>query len=247
MIREDRVQLNDRFVKVFKMLEDRGTIVKNDRNGRGVGDVAEKVLGNKSYGHIIRAYLDGGSKRVVDYGQARSFCRAYGVNEEYMIDGVGSPFDSDSPESKLYNMFMTGETRGGNIIFTSVEAFAGTAVDNSSFAKESNSSFAIPGISGGNLVAFPISGNSMDPVISNGDIVICREISGLHDIKDNEIYAVRTSGNVWIKYVQVIKNRAGRIIQLKLISANYLEYDPFIEEVNEYTKLYKVIRRISQF
>lgn len=249
MIREDRVQLNDRFVKVFKMLEDRGTIVKNDRNGRGVGDVAEKVLGNKSYGHIIRAYLDRVSKRVIDYGQARAFCRAYGVSEEYLIEGIGSPFDNDSPEAKLYNMFMTGESRGGNIIFTSVEAFAGagSVAGADSFTKESNSFFAIPGITGGNLVAFPISGNSMDPVISNGDIVICREISSLMEIRDNEIYAVRTNGNVWIKYVQVIKNKSGRVTQLKMISANYLEHDPFIEEVNEFTKLYKVIRRISQF
>jgi hypothetical protein len=247
MIREDRVVLNERFVKVFKMLEDRGTIIKNDRNGKGVGDVAEKILGNKSYGHIIRAYLDDGNKRVIDYGQARAFCRAYSVNEDYLIEGMGTPFDNDMPESKLYNMFMTGETKGGNILFTSVEAFAGTAVDTSSFTRENNSFFAIPGISGGNLVAFPISGNSMEPIISNGDIVICREVGSLQDIKDNEIYAIRTNGNVWIKYAQVIKNRAGRVIQIKLISANYLEFDPFIEDVNEYTKLYKVIRRISQF
>ena len=113
--------------------------------------------------------------------------------------------------------------------------------------KENNSFFAIPGISGGNLVAFPISGNSMEPIISNGDIVICRELGGLQDIKENEIYAIRSNGNVWIKYVQCIRNRAGRVIQLKLVSANYLEYDPFIEEASEYTRLYKVIRRISQF
>ena len=58
MIREDRIELNKRFVKVFKMLQDKSTIIKNDRNGRGIGDVAEKILGNGSYGHIIRAYLD---------------------------------------------------------------------------------------------------------------------------------------------------------------------------------------------
>jgi hypothetical protein len=247
MIREDRVTLNERFVRVFKMLEDKGTIIKNDRNGKGVGDVAEKILGNKSYGHIIRAYLDEDSKRCIDYGQARSFCKSYNINEEYLIDGIGTPFDDDAPENKLYNKFMTGESKPGNILFTSVEAFAGTAVDVGSFAKESNSFFSIPGIAGGNLVAFPISGNSMDPVINNGDIVICREAGSLQDIKENDIYAVRTNGNVWIKYVQCIKNRAGRVVQLKLISANYLEYDPFIEEVNEYTRLYKVLRRISQF
>ena len=38
MIRNDRIQLNERFIKVFKLLEERGDIVKNDRGGRGMGD-----------------------------------------------------------------------------------------------------------------------------------------------------------------------------------------------------------------
>jgi hypothetical protein len=250
MIRDDRVQLNERFVRVFKMLEDKGTIVKNDRNGRGVGDVAEKVLGNKSYGHIIRAYLDGKSKRVIDYGQARAFCRAYTINESYMIDGIGAPFDDDAATlgSKMYDLYnFPTEGLKGNIIFTSHEAFAGTAVDISSFAREVTNTFSIPGITGGNLVAFPINGNSMEPVINNGDIVVCREIHSAQEVRENDIYAVKSNGSVWVKYVQCIRNRAGRVTSLKLISANYLEHDPFFEEVSEHTKLYKVIRRISQF
>jgi hypothetical protein len=247
MIREDRVSLNERFVKVFKLLEDKGTIVKNDRNGRGVGDVAEKVLGNKSYGHIIRAYLDPNSKRVIDYGQARQFCRAYTINETYMIDGLGQPFDDEAPHAKSFEMFHIADGPKGNILFASQEAFAGTAVDISSFARENNSYFSLPGIAGGNLVAFPINGNSMEPVINNGDIVVCREINSPQEVRENEIYAVRSNGSVWVKYLQTIKNRAGRVISLKLISANYLEHDPFVEEVNEFTRLYRVIRRISQF
>jgi hypothetical protein len=250
MIREDRVTLNKRFVAIFKQLEDKGTIVKNDRNGRGVGDVAEKVLGNKSYGHIIRAYLDPMSKRVIDYGQARAFCRAYDINETYMIDGVGQPFDGEATPAakKAYEMYtFTENSPKGNILFTTVEAFAGTAVDVGSFSRETNSFFSLPGIGGGTLVAFPINGNSMEPVINNGDVVVCREISSAQEVKDNDIYAVRSNGTVWTKYVQCIKNRAGRVTHLKLISANYLEHDPFVEEVNESTKLFKVIRRISTF
>jgi hypothetical protein len=58
MIKEDRIDLNKRFIQAFKLLEDRGAIVKNDRGGKGVGDVADRVLGNKAYGHIIRAFLN---------------------------------------------------------------------------------------------------------------------------------------------------------------------------------------------
>lgn len=241
MIGEDRVQLNERFCVAFKMLEDKGIIIKNDRNGKGIGDVAERIMGKRGYGHIVRAFLNGDNERVISYTQARVFCREFGINEDWMLDGSGSPFGLDLKKS----FHLEPVERKGNILFTTIEAFAGTAVDASSFTKESAELFSLPGLSGNGLVAFPVNGNSMDPVIHDGDVVVCREIENMTNIRDNEIYAVKSNGSVWIKYVQKILNRAGRVGQLKLISANHLEYDPFTEDVNEYTRLYKVVRKIS--
>ncbi len=218
MIREDRLQLNERFIKSFKQLEERGIIVKNDRNGKGIGDLAEKILGNRGYGHIIRAYLNPDDKRCIDYRQARIFCREFGVNESYLIDGIGSPFGLDLPE--IPHDMPKGIT--GNILFTTVEAFAGAAVDAGSFKAEDTEYFMLPGLAGNGLVAFPISGNSMEPVIQDGDIVICREIAGVHEIRENKIYAVKHNGSVWVKYVQRIANNRGMSTHLKLISATPL-------------------------
>ncbi|MCB0611282.1 MAG: helix-turn-helix transcriptional regulator [Lewinellaceae bacterium] len=242
MIREDRMELNERFIKVFKLLEERGDIILNDRGGKGLGDFAQKVLGNRAYGHIVRAYLNPEDKRCIDYRQARILCREYGVNEAFLIDGIGTPFGMDLPQQIQP---VQVDPKVGNILFTSVEAFAGTAVDANSFAQEDLEFFTIPGLSGAGLVAFPINGNSMEPVIMDGDVVVCREISGINEIRDNKIYAIRNNGSLWVKYVQRIQNNKGRTSHLKLISANHLEHDPFIEEVNEYTRLYQVIRRIS--
>jgi hypothetical protein len=242
MIKGDRIQLNERFMHAFKLLEDRGSIVKNDRSGKGVGDVAEKVLGNKSYGHIIRAFLNPGSKRVIDYGQAQAFCRAYNINEAWLLYGIGNPFGFDGP----LEIFGGDKTYGGgdgNILFTTIRAFAGSTLGAES--SEDNTYFSIPGVSGNGLVAFQIEGNSMEPVIKNGDIVVCRSVEELNDIRDNEIYAVRSNGNVWVKYVQKNYNARGKVNRLKLISANYFDHDPFEEDVNETTRLYKVIRKIS--
>lgn len=242
MIKEDRISLNKRFIHAFKLLEDRGAIVKNDRGGKGVGDVAEKVLGNKAYGHIIRAFLNPDSKRVIDYGQAQSFCRAYQINEAWLLHGIGNPFGFEAPADafKADNIASGGV---GNILFTTIRAFAGATLGAES--SEDNTYFSIPGVSGTGLVAFQIEGASMEPVIRHGDIVICKSIENLNDIRDNEIYAVRSNGNVWVKYVQKIHNNRGRIAKLKMISANYFDHDPFEEDVNESTRLYKVIRKIS--
>ncbi len=242
MISEDRRKLNERFQKVFKILEERGDVIKNDRNGKGLGDFAEKIVGNRAYGHIIRAFLNEDDKRCISYEQARKVCNEYGVNYAYLLEGSGTPFGLDLPNTDPEDADVVYT---GNILYTTTEAFAGVALDATSFKTEDHEFFAIPGLSGGGLVAFPISGNSMEPVINDDDIVVSREIAGVHEIRDNRIYAVKNNGSVWVKYVQRIQNEKGRVTHLKLISANHLEYDPFVEEVNEYTRLYEVIRRVS--
>ncbi|MEY3053182.1 MAG: hypothetical protein RLY31_2967 [Bacteroidota bacterium] len=247
MIGEDRLELNDRFMKVFQLLEEKGVIVKNDRNGRGIGDVAEKVLGNRGYGHIIRAFLNPEDKRVISYSQARKFCREFEVNEDFLLDGSGVPFGLVLPKGRPTEKGQEdGMYARGNILFTTVEAFAGSAVDTRSFASEDSYWFSLPGLPGGGLVAFQISGNSMEPVIQDGDIVVCREVERLEDMKDNEIYAVKNNGSLWVKYVQRIY-RGGKVSSLKLISANHLEHDPFVEDVGLHTRLYRVVRKITDF
>jgi hypothetical protein len=242
MIREDRLELNERFIKVFQMLEERGEIVKNDRNGKGMGDFAERILGNRAYGHIIRAFLNPDDKRCIDYRHARALCQEYGVNESYMLDGDGPPFGIEMPKPPVPETDMAYQ---GNILFTTTEAFAGASIDVGGFAKEDYEFFNLPGLSGNGLVAFPIKGNSMEPVIMDGDMVICREIGSIYDIRDNKIYAVKNNGQLWVKYVQGVTDSRGRVTHLKMISANHLEHDPFVEEVNEYTRIYQVIRRVS--
>ncbi len=235
--------MNDRFIRVFQLLEDKGVIIKNDRKGKGIGDVAEKVLGNKGYGHIIRAFLNNDDKRVISYSQARKFCREFGINEDFLLDGAGTPFGFDLPKRGNVEI---GNFNRGNILFTTVEAFAGSTLGPDSFDTEESSWFSLPGIQGSGLVAFQINGNSMEPVINNGDLVVCREVDRMDNVKDNEIYAVKNNGSLWVKHVQRI-HHGNRITHLKLISANHLEHDPFVEEVNIHTRLYRVIRKISDF
>ena len=243
MITQDRIELNDRFRVVFALLEERNVIVKNDRSGRGMGDFAQKILGNRAYGHIIRAYLNPEDKRVISYSQARTLCREFGISESYMLDGQGSPFDT---EPSVPDAVLEAINAPGKIRFTSFSAFAGFASDAGAVAREQDVEFFnLPGLDGEGMVAFPIDGNSMDPIILDGDVVICKEISSLRDIRDNTIYAVKSNGSVWIKYVRPVTDERGRIRQLRLISANHLEHDPFVEDVTDRTQLFQVVRRIS--
>jgi len=243
MIKQDRIDLNNRFRKAFNELVERGDVVLNDRSGRGMGDFADVVLGNRAYGHIIRAFLNEDNKRVIDYNAARNVCRHYGVNESYLIDGMGTAFGIELPKHKGNSGAPAFPM--GNILFTTAEAFAGSTLSASAGGSigEDNQYFSIPGVSGTGYVAFPVNGNSMDPIIQNQDIVICQGVENLNEIRDNEIYAVKSNGALWIKYIRQIQDEDG--LKFKLISANHLEHDPFIEEVNETTRVFKVVRRIS--
>ena len=129
-----------------------------------------------------------------------------------------------------------------NILYSNVSAFAGNTVGLE--INEKRERFRIPGISG-SLVAFTIQGNSMAPTIKSGDMVICSALASFADIKENEIYAIVSEEFVWVKRLQLVKGKSGAILQLKLISDNHLEYDPFSIEVGRIKKVLKVKLKLT--
>lgn len=231
----NRDVLNKRFIQVFTMLTDRGFIVKNGRGDKSKSAFAEKI-GTK--GHIVDLYLRG--TRNITYEQTKRMCEEYGVNEQYMFQGVGSPFQSGEASNANYTPNPGGS---GNIMFSNMSAFASSAQD--SQIREEAEYFNIPGVHG-ECVAFYIKGNSMSPTINDGDMVICKPIEDAARIRNNHIYAIVSQGAVMVKRLQKIHNpSSGRFTHLKLISDNFMEHDPFFLEVNEISKVLEVTKRIT--
>jgi phage repressor protein C with HTH and peptisase S24 domain len=243
MISSNRIALNDRFLTVYDMLVERGEIIKSDRSGKGIGDFAKIIMGKRSYGHIIKAYLNVNNKRCIQYEEASRLCEAYGVNKDYLLEGLGKPFGNT--QTSLVTLEST--TVKTNVTLYSTEAFASDQLDADSFVVEHQQQYRVPGLDGDDYVAFPVKGNSMEPHINNGDIVICKQVESLREIKQNQIYAISSDGKVWIKYIQQLPFPKGSLNKLNLISANHLEHAPIIHEANTSTKIYKVVSRISNF
>lgn len=231
----NRQALNGRFCSVYTELVDRGVIVKNDRKKSKT--VFAHTLGTK--GHIIDLYLQG--KRKITYEQAKLLCSAYKVNESYMFQGQGKPFNGQLPKEDRLAMAL-GIDFNPNILFTNVEAFSSNTVGVDLL--EDTDHFRIPGLLG-DLIAFNINGNSMAPTIKTGDMVICNPIETFKEMKDNDIYAVVTKQSVWVKRVQKCFDKFGRWTHLKLISDNFHEYDPFLVELKEVRRLLKVKRKLT--
>ncbi|MEM7103154.1 MAG: LexA family transcriptional regulator [Bacteroidota bacterium] len=248
MHRTDRQQLNDRFVKVYRLLENKGLIVRNHRQ-KSKSAFARK-LGTK--GHIIDNYLE--EKRHITYPQVKMLCNAYGISEAYMFQGIGKIFQKNNPKSNLNppkgkgnqapddELLQTSSADTFNILFTSTGAFASDTV--SLDVGEENQYFHIPGMQG-ELVAFNINGNSMTPSIANGDMVICSPLDNKSEVCENEIYAVITNEGVRVKRLQRIYDNNGVWTHLKLISDNYIDFDPVVVKLENIRYIYKVIRRLT--
>ena len=247
--------LNQRFKIVFQHLVEKGEVVKSSRE-KGMSSFAEKIMGNKSYGHIIRAYLKDSDARTITYPQAKRLVNHYSVNWTYMFEGKGDVFVSEKEEDFSMNEISAGSPKSDdvftktnvpkhktNILFSSISAFASSTVDVGVHADSEH--FYIPGMQGEHI-AFYIKGESMIPTISDGDMVICRSLDSNERITENEIYAIVTSsGNVMVKRVQKIFNKHRQLQGIKCISDNYLEHDPFTLTINEVQKLLKVERKLT--
>ncbi len=133
--------------------------------------------------------------------------------------------------------------KNNNIVFTNLNAFAGNSI--AADLREENEEFRIPGVQG-NLVAFYISGRSMQPNINEGDMVICQEINNLpKDLKDGKIYTIISNNGIWVKRIEKIYNDKGKCTELLLISDNYKEYAPFTVELSDIKKIMKVVKRLT--
>jgi transcriptional regulator with XRE-family HTH domain len=98
----------------------------------------------------------------------------------------------------------------------------------------------VPGISG-EARTFEVAGNSMWPIIMDGDYLACTKVERHQEIKEGVVYVIisRESG-ILAKYVRLEKEG------LQMISANNLEYRPFIVSFDEVREIWEAKVKISK-
>ncbi|EJF54022.1 putative transcriptional regulator [Saprospira grandis DSM 2844] len=239
--KEKRLAMNRRFIKAFKALEEKGDIVPNSHD-KGMTKLSLLFWDKKGNGHLVRAFLNPQSSRAIDFDKASRFCEEFGVNKDYLLQGKGPMFGEEDAPAFANGELASDYGYGSQILYSSQAAFASSALGIDSY--EEGQYFSLPGLSQGDYVAFTISGDSMQPTLSNGDLVICRPLEGIERVQENEVYAIVSSHGVQVKRIQKVFNK-NRLTHLKLISDNYLEHDPFMVEVAEVRKIMKVDRKVT--
>jgi phage repressor protein C with HTH and peptisase S24 domain len=237
-------ELNERFRVVYEELQKRGAIVKSNPE-KSKSMFAFNIFGNKSYGFLIDKCLR--NERKISFKHAQKLSDYYQVRLDFMTKGE-LPIFQDEVQHTAGRMTDSEvryiETGRSNILFSTAAAFASNTFGMSN-NEEYTENFSIPGIHGEH-VAFVIDGNSMYPTITNSDMVICRFLNTGERIIDNQIYVIRTfDNNLLVKRVQQIVGQNNETIELKLISDNYIEHDPFFIPIEEVRDLLKVVHKVT--
>lgn len=228
--------VNQRFKAVFEELEARRLI-------KGKSDIAKRL---GTYNHVVNSILKG--QRNVTVDQLWKLFETYEVNANYLF---GQSEEIFLPTAKVLDLLPTRSLQERhfpgrqNISMVPGRAMAGYAMEYQDkdflggFQK-----FSIPGLEG-ELVAFEISGDSMMPTVTNGDIVVCEPLERGEPLRDNQVYVIVTDVVV-AKRIQQVKE-GDRIPQLLLISDNSTVYKPYEVDLEEIRQILKVKCRLTSY
>ena len=222
--------VNKRFKIVFEELEKSNKI-------KGKSDIASKL---GTYNHVINSILKG--ERNITVEQLNKLFDIYDISANFVFGLSNDMFNStigSVPTRYQSDKSFIGKQ---NIILVPDRAVAGyaTTADTPQYLAEF-SKFSIPGLEG-DLVAFEISGDSMMPTITNGDIVVCEALERGEPIRDNQVYVIVTDVVV-AKRIQQIKNGSA-VREMRLISDND-RYQPYNVTPDEVRQILRVKCRLT--
>jgi Peptidase S24-like len=221
---------NQRFRQVYDVL------IKNKKI-KNKQQLAQQL---DTYNHVINLCLKG--ERNITVEQMNRLCEIHHINANFLFGKSDMIFLNDA---KVLPIHTDNDTalRRNNITLVPYKAAAGYAMNPGDWHfLDSLQKFSIPGLEG-NLTAFEISGDSMLPTITNGDVVVCEPLERGEPLRDNQVYVVVTDVVVAKRIQQVKKN--GTVTHLRLISDNGDVYLPYEVSSNEVQQILRVKCRLT--
>lgn len=222
--------VNQRFRFVFEELEKSNKI-------KGKSDIASKL---GTYNHVINSILKGDRNITVE--QLHKLFDTYNISADYIFGlsyEMFMPGHADFPTRSKNDRAFAGRQ---NIVLVPDRAMAGyaTTMDTPQYIADFQK-FSIPGLDG-HLIAFEISGDSMMPTITNGDVVVCEPLERGEPIRDNQVYVVVTDVVV-AKRIQQVKS-GNHLREMRLISDND-RYQPYNVTPDEVQQILRVKCRLT--
>ena len=159
-----------------------------------------------------------------------------GVSKEWLLNGTDLPFGKtpvriDATEGRMALINQTGESGGGTPVYD-VDATAGAASGrNELFSSENIVGWVnLPNMSPHCRIV-RVSGDSMAPVIQDGDFVAVREVSNLNQIYWGQIYVVQLDDFRVVKYLR--RHTDPNMVVLRSENPNYDDMDVRRSDIHE--------------
>jgi transcriptional regulator with XRE-family HTH domain len=185
-------------------------------------------------------------KNGISYDVYKAIIQRFSINPLWLMDGEGEMQRSTQTERRsgaVLPLVVTVSNDGEeNIVVVDRKAAAGYlrgAEDPGYFEKLP--SFRLPGFYGRTYRAFEVSGNSMQPGIYPGDLLVGAYEDALTHIRNNDIYiVVLHDGSIVVKRVKPLASAS-----FELISDN-AEYIPYTINACDIAQVWHVQARITR-
>ncbi len=224
-----------RFVECYEELRDLGEI----KSGRQF--CLSLNYTPQSWSKILKG------ERAITLELIRKATIIYKINPTYLFTGVGNKFMNDNENVVAVAVDDNNEER---ILHVPITAKAGYNEQfNDTVYLEDLETYSLPGkyFNNGTFRSFEVEGDSMEPVLHQGEIIVCSYVDdrGLwkYNIKSGYVYVVVTERDVFVKRVQ---NRLKEENVLELESDNP-DYPPIVLNGEEIKEIWIVKLKISPF
>lgn len=226
-----------RFVKCHNCLIETGKV----RSSRQF--VLELGYSPQSWSKVIK------EERDVTIALIQKAIDRFDFNPHYIFSGKGEPLEGSSPTISPVLAVAVDENNDERIIHVPIAAQAGYMDQfNDPVYIKDLPSFSLPGFEFKHATyrAFDISGDSMEPTIYPGEMVVCSYVDPdlwYSNIRSDYVYVIVTQGDIVIKRVQNKLKSTGSL----LLRSDNSFYDAYEVPVEELKEIWYVKMKISPF
>ena len=188
-------------------------------------------------------------RRNVTIELLRKAIEKYKLSPSYIFKGEGSLLESGQGKTSDVLVVLADENQQERIIhvpFPAQAGYGGQLHDPHYMKNLPNYTLPDPYFRTGTFRSFDISGDSMEPILYEGDRVVCSYVDRnywRHDLRDNYVYVVITHSDVVVKRIQNNISKDGTIT---LISDNDYFQDRIIP-IDDVIEMWLVKMKISSF
>lgn len=185
-------EISDRFTTAYNYLIKEELVADNKSFAKAIG-VSPSLITEITKG-----------RSNVGVTAIQNIVLVYGISSEWLLTGHGKMTINDTEDKKNLPKATRTTKPSKGIPLIPLDAVAGfPATDNEGVYMEDCDRYSIPEFEakGANFL-IRVSGDSMNPLYNNGDIIACRKIESILFFQWGSIYVLDTSQGVLVKYVE---------------------------------------------